>query len=249
MDNISITMNQNIATVALTRGKVNALSEELVEQIHETFADLKKDASVRGIIFTGHDKFFSFGFDVPGLYNYTPEEFTRYLQKYTGMYTHLFTYPKPIVIAINGHAVGGGCMLTLTGDYRIMVSGRAKISLNEITFGSSVFAGSVEMLRHAVGGRTAERILTTGVMFSAEEAFELGLVDQVVTTEELSGAAQNIITELAVKEPAAFTSAKGLVRNHIAENMRKWEADSIREFVDIWYSESTRAQTKKITIR
>lgn len=161
----------------------------------------------------------------------------------------LFVFPKPLVAALNGHTIAGGCMLALACDRRLMARERGKISLNEITFGASVFAGSVEMLTSLVGRTNAEVILFSGAMFDAAGAHELGLVDQVLPAQELLPSARAACQTLAAADSVVFRSIKRLIRGPIAERMRVREPESIREFVKIWYSESTRRQLEGIQIR
>lgn len=139
-------------------------------------------------------------------------------------------------------------MLATACDYRLMVSGKAKISLNEITFGSSVLAGSVEMLRFCAGSRNAQSILYSGAMYSAEEALALRLVDQVSSEAALVEDARTVALEFAQKDSSAFRGIKLLLRKPVAERMIKTEKDSILEFADIWYSEETWQKLKKIEI-
>lgn len=248
MEFLSVSKEDGLATITMRRGKVNAFNESMIEEISNCFADLETDGSVRAIIFRGTGKFFSFGFDIPGFLSYSKDEFIRYLTKFTGLYTRIFLYPKPVVAALNGHTIAGGCMLALACDHRVMASGKARISLNEITFGSSVFAGSVEMLRWLVGERSAESILLTGGMYSAEEARHLGLVDEVADDIHLLERAGKAADDLARKDPAAFKSIKWLLRKPIAEKMTAGEESSILEFVDIWYSEQTWKKLQEIKI-
>ena len=243
-----VSKDGEIATVTLSRGKVNALNEPMVEEITKSFEDLAIDNEVRSIIFTGSGKFFSFGFDVPEFLNYSKSDFIRYLEKFTNFYTYLFLFPKPIVAALNGHTIAGGCMLATACDFRLMVTGKAKISLNEITFGSAVLAGSVEMLKYCVGSRNAQSILYSGSMYSAEEAFQLGLVDQVSSEDALKEDARKVAQEFAQKDSSAFRCTKHLLRQPAAEEMIKREKDAILEFVDIWYSEQTWENLKAIKI-
>lgn len=245
---VIISKQDTIATVTLSRGKVNALNESVVEELNSTLANLENDQSIKAIILTGQGKFFSFGFDIPEFLNYSKQEFSRYLTKFTALYTYMFLHPKPIVAALNGHTIAGGCMLALACDYRVMVSEKAKISLNEIEFGSSVFAGSVEMLRFWVGNRNATTVLYSGTMYNAEEAKELGLVDAVITESDLMSEARAAAAELGDKARPAFRSIKALLRKSLAAEMQTREKESIREFVDIWYSESTWENLNKIKI-
>jgi enoyl-CoA hydratase/carnithine racemase len=243
-----VSKDVEIATVTLSRGKVNALNEPMVEELTKSFEDLAIDNEVRSIIFTGSGKFFSFGFDVPEFLNYSKSDFIIYLEKFTNFYTYLFLFPKPIVAALNGHTIAGGCMLATACDFRLMVTGKAKISLNEITFGAPVLAGSVEMLKYCVGSRNAQSILYSGAMYSAEEAIQLGLVDQVSSEDALTEDARKVAQELAQKDSSAFRCTKHLLRKPAVEEMIKREKDAILEFVDIWYSEQTWENLKAIKI-
>lgn len=248
MDFVQFSTNDRIAKARLKRGKVNALNEQVVEEIHGCFRRLAADPDVGAVIFTGDGPFFSFGFDIPEFLSYSKESFSRFLNRFTKLYTYLFTYPKPLVAALNGHAIAGGCMLALACDYRVMVSERAKISLNEITFGSSVFAGSVAMLKLLIGGKNAHAVLYDGAMYSAQTASHLGLIDQVSADEKLVGDAREVARRLAAKDAAAFRSIKGLLRAPVADEMARKEEQSVREFVDIWYSENTWRNLQAIKI-
>jgi enoyl-CoA hydratase/carnithine racemase len=248
MSLVLATKEKGIATVTLQRGKVNALNEPMVEEIFDSFRNLETDTEVKSIIFTGAGKFFSFGFDVPEFMKYSKKDFISFMEKFTNLYTYLFQFPKPIVAALNGHTIAGGCMLATACDFRIMATGKGKISLNEITFGAPVFAGSAEMLRFCVGSRNAQSILYSGAMYSAEEALGLGLVDQVSSEDALLDDAVKVAQELAEKDSSAFTIIKKLLRKAVAEEMVKHEKDYILEFADIWYSENTWEKLKKIKI-
>jgi enoyl-CoA hydratase/carnithine racemase len=200
------------------------------------------------VILTGEGSFFSFGLDVPEFLGYSKDSFIKFLTKFTGLYGDIFLFPKPVVAALNGHTVAGGCMLALACDYRLMISGKAKISLNEITFGSTVFYGSVQMLKYCIGERSAESVLYGGSMYSAEEAKGLGLIDKVVSKDNLREVAEKVAQNFTDKDVRAFQSIKMLLRKQVAEEMKRREHDSILEFADIWYSESTWEKLQKIKI-
>lgn len=249
MQFVEVSREEGLAIVTLARGKVNALNETLVEELRACLEELAADEQCRAIVITGRGKFFSFGFDIPEFLSYSPKDFTRYLTKFSDLYTYLFLHLKPVVAALNGHTVAGACMLATACDYRVMVDGKAKISLNEITFGASVFAGAVEMLKACVGHRNAEMILCTGSMYSADEALGLGLIDKKTSEEGLMEEAKRVARDLGRRDQRPFSSIKRLLRKPIAEEIVKREADSIREFVDIWYSEKTWKQVQEVKIR
>jgi len=179
MDFVTSQKDDGISILTLNRGRVNALNGAVDDQLRALLETLESDREVRSVVFTGSGKSFSFGFDIPEFLSLTKEQFTDFLINFCDLYRYLFLYPKPVVAALNGHTIAGGCMLALACDYRVIVSGKAKISLNEIGFGSSVFAGSVEMLRFWAGNANAMHILYSGAMHPAEEAQRLGLVHEV----------------------------------------------------------------------
>jgi enoyl-CoA hydratase/carnithine racemase len=170
-----------------------------------------------------------------------------FLTRFASFYRDLFIFPKPVIAALNGHAIAGGCMIAIACDRAMMAEGSAKISLNEIGFGSSVFAGSVEILQFRTGPRAAD-VLYSGAMYSPVEAQRIGLIDEVVATALLDRACE-IAAELGSRRPAAFASLKSLLRKPVADAMANREAASIREFVEIWYSEPTWTNLHSITIR
>lgn len=248
MKYVMLEMDGNVAWVTLARGKVNALDDELRGELDECLHRLADDPAVRAVVLTGTGKFFTFGLDIPLLFDYTREKFTEFLAKFTALYAYIFLYPKPVIAALNGHTIAGGCMIATACDYRLMVAGKPKISLNEITFGSTIFAGSVEMLRTCVGNRNAHAIIYSGAMLTADEALELGLIDQKTTEDKLREDADKVAEDFAGRDPRSFASLKRLLRKPIADEWRLREQDSIAEFVEIWYSESTRKQLEQIKI-
>lgn len=245
---IELQESNGIATLTLSRGKVNAINGTVVEQLKESLERLEKDPDVRAVVLTGAGAFFSFGFDIPEFLSFSRQQFAEFLAGFTDLYAYTFLYPKPIVAALNGHSIAGGCMLALACDYRVMAKGKAKIGLNEIGFGSSVFAGSVEMLRFWVGGANATSILLSGEMYPAEAALNVGLVNEATNGDELMNKAREVASELGSKYPPAYASIKSLLRSGTAKEMRRQEQESISEFVEIWYSESTWANLKNIRI-
>jgi enoyl-CoA hydratase/carnithine racemase len=245
---VKVEIGGGIATIALSRGKVNAINRTVVDELRQCLETLSGDRDLKAVVLTGRGKFFSFGFDVTEFLSFSKSEFTSYLTAFTDLYTYLFTYPKPVVAALNGHTIAGGCMLALACDYRLMVAGKAKISLNEITFGASVFAGSTEMLRFLIGSAKTTDVLYSGGMYSAEEALDLGLVQAVSNGDQLIDRARRIAADLAAKPAPAFTSIKSLIRKPIADEMIRREAASIGEFVEIWYTAETWAKIQNIKI-
>ena len=248
MNFVKVEIVEGIATIALSRGKVNALNNTLVDELRQCLETLAADQDIEAILLTGRGRFFSFGFDIPEFLAFSKTEFTDYLTRFTDLYTYLFTYPKPVVAALNGHTIAGGCMLALACDYRVMTTRKAHISLNEITFGASVFAGSTEMLRFWVGSARATEVLYSGAMYSAQEALDIGLVQATSNDDQLIEGARRIAYDLASRHAPAFAGIKSLLRKPVADEMVQREAASIRDFVEIWYTEETWSNILNIKI-
>lgn len=248
MDFVELDKNGGTATLILNKGNVNPLNGTVLDQLRARLKALENDQEVRAVILTGSGKFFSFGFDVPEFLSFTKEQFAEFVINFTDLYAYLFLYPKPVVAALNGHAIAGGCVLALACDYRVMINEKAKISLNELSFGSTVLVGIAEMLRFCVGSANAARILYSGAMYTAEEAKGLSLVDELTTEHDLMIAARKAALDLGSKNPPAFASVKSLLRKPAAEEIQRREAEFIKEFVDIWYSEITWANLQNIKI-
>lgn len=246
---LEISRDSNTALVTLSHGKVNAIDHRMLSELTQIFQQLETAPYVASVILTGNGKFFSFGFDVPALYDLPPDDFTQFLKTFCNLCRTLFLFPKPLVAAINGHAVAGGCILALTADYRIMNAQSGKVSLNEITFGSGLFPAAVEMLRFAVGNRCAEEMLLSGRMLSGVDAHAIGLVDELVEESHLIERASRKTHELSRYTGPAYANLKRLARQPVADTWLAREDQAIKDFVTIWYSPHTRALLKSVQIR
>ena len=248
MSVVNTNKENGIVTLTLNRGKVNAVNGDVVDELLNCLKTIADDASVNAVILTGQGKFFSFGFDVPELLTYSKETFTGFISGFTDLYAYMFMYPKPIIAALNGHAIAGGCMLAIACDRRIIISEKAKISLNEIDLGVPVFVGITEILRFCVGSRNAGEILYSGTLYTAEKAHSLGLVDEVADAADLTNAATKAASGLGQKPGPAFSGIKSLLRKPVLEGSAQKEEASIQRFVETWYSDATRAILSKIEI-
>jgi enoyl-CoA hydratase/carnithine racemase len=249
MKSCNLTIENDIALLELNRGKVNALDEPTVIELANIFQNLANNPAARAVILTGHGKFFSFGWDVPALYGYPRNDFARFLNTFCRLCRDMFLFPKPLVAAINGHATAGGYILALACDYRIMAETAAKISLNEVTFGSAIPASTVEMLKYAAGDHVAEIVLLTGRMFSPGESLQLDLIDRLVPESDLLESARQKATELSAHIGPSYVALKRLIKTPTVDTWLSREETTNRDFIDLWYSPSTREMLKQIQIR
>ncbi len=246
MDLIKVKTAQGISTIKLSRPKVNAINESLVDELIMSFSGLKNRSDVKSILLTGEGSFLSFGFDIPEFLNYSKDEFRVFVEKFCKLLNEIFLFPKPVLSGINGHAIAGGCLLALACDYRIMVEDRTKIALNELTFGSTVFPIGISILKYTVGTRNAEIMLERGGMYSANQAKEIGLIDKSAPLEKFDDLVEETLGEYSNKDPLAFSDLKYNLRKNVIERDNDFD---INRFIDIWYSDNTWNNLQNIKIK
>lgn len=218
----------------------NAINLDFIREAHQLMDEAERDDAIRALVVTStHKSLFCPGADLPFLMNLSPADMRAYFEAVTGLVRRKFVFPKPEVYALNGHTVAAGCMMVLTGDHRIMVRGRYYIGLMEIDLGLPAHAGVVRMMRHALGGRAAERVLHGGANYLPEEALEIGLVDEVAEPDGLLPRAMERAGLLGSKPPLAYRALKRFSREAVVEEMRALDATHVDELVTIWFADDT----------
>ena len=212
-ENILVTKNfQNhphIALVQLNRPKVlNALSTDLMKDVVEAFFLLEDDKDVRVIILTGHDRAFAAGADIGQMAEATPIDQINDNRFRT--WKQLSLMSKPIIAAVNGFALGGGCELAMSCDF-IIAGDSAKFGQPEIKIGTIPGAGGTQRLTRAIGKSKAMLAVLTGEMMDAHEAERSGLVARVVPSETLIQETFEIAKIISNRAPVAVKLAKEAV--------------------------------------
>ncbi|MBI4477475.1 MAG: enoyl-CoA hydratase/isomerase family protein [Acidobacteria bacterium] len=207
-ENLLLERDGFVATVTINRPKVlNALNTQTIDEIRRAILELKQDAGVRVVILTGAgEKAFVAGADINELAVQTPaggQEHAHRGQHVLNLIEHM---GKPVIAAINGFCLGGGCELAMACTVRLAAE-TARIGQPEINLGLIPgFAGSQRLARLVGKGRALEMILT-GAPITAEEAWRIGLVNRVVPAADLLSAARQLAAELATKAPLAVRYA------------------------------------------
>lgn len=195
-----------VCVITLNRPKVrNALNTELRQKLADMFIQLNDDPQTKAIVLTGGDKVFAAGADVNDfLTAKTVDVYLRHSERYWDAITNC---RKPIIAAVNGYALGGGCELAMHAD--IIVAGKsAKFGQPEIKIGLMPGAGGTQRLFRTVGKHKAMKLILTGDMISAEAADQMGLVSEVVDDETTIKRAIDVATKLASYSPIALTQIK-----------------------------------------
>jgi len=173
-----------ICILHMERGKGNALSAEFLSALHDALRELVAD-SPRGIVLTGQGSIFSAGLDLDELLPLNRHQIRKVLHQLYGVCRDLFAYPRPVVAALNGHAIAGGALLALACDQRVMAQGEGKFGLNESSAGIALPASLTEMCRYTLMRPVLERMTYGGVIYPAFKALDMGALDVLVEPEEL----------------------------------------------------------------
>lgn len=230
----------NVREIKLARPPANALSAELVELLTRSLLEAGEQAGA--VVVSGLPGMFSAGLDVPQLLQFDRVEMSRFWQLFLDMLKTIAHMPVPTAFAMTGHAPAGGIVMALFGDYRIMPRGGFKTGLNEVQVGLVVSAPIHKALARAVGAHTAERILVAGEMMESERAKDIGLVDELVDDpgSAVSRAIEWCEQHLALPRPAMLTTRE-MARADLHGFFDDKSALEVEKFVEIWYSDSTRA--------
>jgi enoyl-CoA hydratase/carnithine racemase len=202
LENVLYDKKGPIAYVTINRPKVlNALNTKTISELKSAFEDARDDSGVHGVVFTGAgDKAFAAGADIREMANDTPltaEEKTRSGQALTNLIENL---GKPVVAAVNGFALGGGCELSMACTFRIAAE-TAKFGQPEVKLGIIPGYGGTQRLPRLVGKGRALQLILSGEFISAQEAYRIGLVNEIVPTANLIARAEAILKQIVSNAP------------------------------------------------
>jgi len=218
--NIILEINEGIAFITINRpGALNALNEALLDELIDVFINAKKNVEVKAIILTGKGKAFISGADIAEMNKLTPVEGRALMMKGHSVMNLIESLGKPVIAAINGFALGGGCELAMACDIRIS-SEKAKFGQPEVKLGIIPGFGGTQRLSRLVGKGMAKYLIMTAEIISADEALRIGLVERVVPAEELMGNAVKVAKTIMSKAPYAVAVAKSVINNGISLDMK-----------------------------
>jgi enoyl-CoA hydratase len=239
---IERSQHEGIRTLRLAHGKASALDVELLEALLAELDGVGED--VRALILTGTGSIFSAGVDLFRLTQGGADYVQRFLPLLSRCLRTLFAYPGPVVVAANGHAIAGGCVLVLTADVRLMAEGTGRIGLPELLVGVPFPAAPLEVVRFAVPPDRVQALIYTGRTLPPQEALAAGLIDEVVAPENLQARAQEIAGQLARIPPQAYRLTKQSLRAAALERMERGAAQDPAA-LEVWAAAQTHAHVRE----
>jgi enoyl-CoA hydratase len=204
--NILTEINEGILLITVNRpDKLNALNKQTIAEIGEAVIAAEKDVSVRSIILTGSGtKAFIAGADISEFANYTTEEAKKLSAHGHGVFNSVEQCSKPVIAAVNGFALGGGCELAMACHMRVAAE-NAKFGQPEVKLGVIPGYGGTQRLPQLVGKAKAMELLMSADMIDAQEAYRLRLVNYVVPQEQLLDKCREILNKIMAQAPIAVS--------------------------------------------
>lgn len=229
-----------VAVLRLHHGKVNALDVELLEAFVDHLDDLSTGAA-EAVVLTGNGRLFSAGADLARVVEGGAEYAAKFIPALAQAFESLFAFPKPVVAAVEGAAVAGGCVLVCACDHRIMAAGAGRIGASELTVGVPFPVAALEVLRYGCGDAT-ERHVFAARLLSPDEAVAAGIVHEVVPADELLDRATAAAEHLAERPAPAFRLAKQQLRRPALERIARDAPTVDPEVERVWASADTAAR-------
>lgn len=217
--NIILEQDQNIAVIKLNRPKaLNALNSETLKEINDAIEIIEKDESIYTVIITGEGKAFVAGADISEMKDLNSIQGREFGILGNKVFRRIETLKKPVIAAVNGFALGGGCELSMACDIRI-ASVKAKFGQPESGLGITPGFGGTQRLARLVGEGVAKELIFTCDIIKADEALRIGLVNKVVEPEELMNEAMNMAKKIANNAPKSVAFCKEAINNGIQMNI------------------------------
>lgn len=235
---IDLKIDDEIAVVTMTHGKANALDIEFCDALAARFSELRK-SGVRAVVLTGQGKIFSAGVNLKGLSEGGAGYIRDFLPALHRLYDAVFFHPKPVIAAINGHAIAGGAVLACCADRRIMARASGRIGVTEILVGVPFPALAFEIVRFAVPPRHLPEFALTGATYETDAAVQRGWIDEVAEPEDLLEDALAVARELAMLSPPAFAQTKMQIRQPAAEWLQRSGDATDKAVTEIWTAPAT----------
>jgi len=226
----------DIAILTMVHGKANALTSEFCDALA---AAVKDAASARAIVITGTGRIFSAGVDLPRLLDGGPAYAREFLPALHRLYDTVFFHPKPIVAAINGHAVAGGCVLACAADTRLMADNGTRTGITELLVGVPFPPLAFEIMRYVTAPQFFPSVIFGGATFLPGDARERGLIDEIVPADALMDRAVAAAEMLAALSPRAFAITKQQIRQPVAERTANNDGSHGAAVTEVWTTQAT----------
>jgi enoyl-CoA hydratase/carnithine racemase len=242
---VKVAVDGGLATVRMGRAHGNAIDPGLATDLAGAFQKASLDPDVRGVLLAAAGKLFSPGLDVQDLFGLDRAEMGQFMADFHRTLFTMFAFPKPMVAAIHGHAIAGGCVISLTADWRVLAEGKL-IGLNEIRVGVPLPYGVTQILREVISAPHITEVALAGRNYKGTEALAPGLAHEVYPPEGFEEHCLQRLDDLASRDLRAYSATKRYFRSAAVERVVGREDKLREEFLDSWFSPETRKRMQGI---
>ena len=233
-----VTQQGDVAVLRMSHGKANTIDLEFCQGIGECLEEVKESSS-KALVLTGEGNIFSAGLDLVQVLEQGGDYLQTLAPVLSTVYETLFFFPKPVVAAVNGHAIAGGCLLACAADHRIMARGRSRIGVPELLVGVPLPTIALEILRFVTSSQQLQTMLYGGATYLPEDATGLGLIDELVEPSDLLDTAVEMANKLMIVSPRAFEHTKRHIRQPVLERVRDGKINFEQSVLDMWGAPET----------
>jgi enoyl-CoA hydratase len=237
---IELTHHGTVTALRMAHGKANALDLEFCEALTAQLDECERSPSTSALVLIGSGRMFSAGVDLLRLVDGGAPYVRVFLPAVNRLFQRLFVFSKPLVTAVNGHAIAGGCVMASTGDARLMARDSGRIGIPELLVGVPFPVVPLEIMRFAAPVQHLQTLAYRGVTLAADEALERGLIDGVADPERLLDEAITAAQSLAALPASAFRLTKAQLREPALQRMNA-RATIDAEIQDVWATDRTLA--------
>ena len=228
--NVLYEVRDHIAVITINRPEaLNALNLDVLAELEQAVCKAEKETEVYVLVITGADRAFVAGADVAQMKDLSPVEAKAFSDFGNRVFLQIESVSKPVIAAVNGFALGGGCELSLACDIRI-ASEKARFGQPEVGLGITPGFGGTQRLPRIVGSSKAKELIFTARQIKADEALSIGLVDKVVPGEELMGAALSLAGEIAKNAQIAVRQSKDAINKGLQCDIETGAAFEVQAF-------------------
>ena len=239
---IDVQTRDNVSVVRIEHGKANALDMELMRDLSAALRQLRERGTGAAVL-TGTGSIFGAGVDLFRVLDGGDAYASEFVPGLASFLAELFDHPLPLVAAVNGHAIAGGCIVACACDYRIMAEGKGTIGVPELLVGVPFPRAAIEIMRFTLPPHELPALVYTGRTCGAEEAVRRGLVNETVPPDQLLERARQLAQQFAAIPAAVFTATKRGLRSDVTARLR--DDRTLDAVVRHWASAETRAHIQQ----
>ena len=236
----------DIAILRMSAGKANAMDRAFLERL-DALIDQVRDAGA--VIITGYARYFSAGLALPALIDLDRPAMAELIDLFSRTMARVYSLPMPVIAAINGHALAGGCVLALQTDRRVIVDDGIKLGLNEVQLGIGLPALVIETLRAEVPPSSLGPLAREGHVVLPHEALALDLVHALAQTDDLEARAMDNARTLMRLPPSAYTQVKTALRAPVLRAIEATRAVVDAAWLDTWFSPDAQTRLREAVAR